>query len=435
MLRRGTQLGKYKLENRLGAGAFATVWRARDTVENRRVALKVASPELVDEFGRKELEKEARLWVRMDHPNVVAIRNADWIEGYFVAAAELAERNLGNFPGAKRSAALALRIIRDIAAGLAHAHSLRVMHRDVKPENIMIFPDRRAAIGDFGVSRFSRGVTQTFTKVGTLGYMAPEQAYGRPGFSSDVFSVGLIAYELLTGTRPTFPFEWPLDGHRRFASKVPLPVQPVLRKAIAFDPKKRYHDAVELHEALERAFLRVEREQERRRAPRRRKRIIEHKSPLAVQGEAFRKRHGRRLEMRFKCYRCDGPISESMRGCPWCGTEENSFREISSYPLVCPDCELGVRAEWTACPWCYSGRLEGNGKRPRADSRAERSCSRKECGGELRPWMRYCPVCKQKTKRVWSDPELDGRCTRCRWSISKSFWKYCPWCSKRVNGK
>ena len=114
--------------------------------------------------------------------------------------------------------------------------------------------------------------------------------------------------------------------------------------------------------------------------------------------------------MRYECHRCDGPLSEAMRFCPWCGADDNSFREVTSYPLVCPDCERGVRPEWSACPWCYAGRLEPNGRRPRPDTRAERGCSRRGCDGELRPWMRYCPVCKQKTRRVWSDPELDGRC-------------------------
>ena len=270
MLRRGSRLGKYRLEQKLGSGAFANVWRARDTVENRRVALKVALPSVVDEYGPAELEREARLWVRLAHPNIVAIRNADWIDGYFVAASELADRNLAEFPGARadpvpwRSG-----IIRDIAAGLAHAHGLRVMHRDVKPENVMIFADRRAALGDFGVSRFSRGITRSFTKVGTLGYMAPEQAYGQPTFSSDVFSLGLIAYELLTSVRPRFPFEWPFEHHRRFAQKTPEPVQRVLRRATAFDPKRRYRNAIELHRALEAAFGRVEAEKEKRRAPRR----------------------------------------------------------------------------------------------------------------------------------------------------------------------
>ena len=103
-LRRGSKLGKYRLDRRIGKGAYAAVWRARDTVEKRLVALKVAFPELVQEHGRGSLEHEARIASRLSHPNIVAVRNADWIDGYFVIASDLAERNLTDYPGARRSA-------------------------------------------------------------------------------------------------------------------------------------------------------------------------------------------------------------------------------------------------------------------------------------------------------------------------------------------
>ena len=428
--RRGSRLGKYRLDKQIGRGSFATVWRARDMVERRFVALKVAHPEFVAEVGRVELEHEAHIGARLDHPNIVAIRNADWIGNTFVIACDLAERCLADYSGARRSGRVALRVIRDSAAGLAYAHSQRVMHRDVKPENILIFKDGRAALADFGVSRFSRDASRTYTEAGTLGYMAPEQAYGRPKLTSDVFSLGLIAIEILTGKLPTWPFDWPPAGHDRFNKRVPEPIRAVLRKAAAFEPAQRYEDAVEFHEALEAAFAKVE-EPKARKKVRRRRRKPTRPSPLAVEAELFRRQHGSQLGMRYLCHRCEGPIAESMRICPWCGSDENSFREITSYPLVCPDCERGVRAEWTACPWCYSGRLEGNGRTPRPDPKAERRCSAKDCDGELQPFMRYCPRCKTKPKRPWTQPDLGDRCPRCRWSVSKASWRYCPWCGRR----
>jgi len=428
-LRRGSRLGKYRLEKRLGRGAFADVWKARDTVEHRPVALKLALPEVVAEHGRGEIEHEARIAARLHHPNIVAIRNADWIDGRFVIAAEPAVRTLDEYPGARRSGAVALRVIRDVAAGLAHAHSRRVLHRDVKPENILIFADGRAALTDFGVSRFAKGATATYTEVGTIGYMAPEQAYGKPRFTSDVFSLGLIAYEILTGVLPSWPFEWPPPGYDRFCAKVPEPVRPVLRKAAAFDPRRRWPDAVAFHEALEAALRRAQAPAPSKRRPRRRPRPDP--SPLAVSAELFRRRHGGALGMRYRCYRCEGPIGEAMEWCPWCGTRENSFREVTEYPLVCPDCERGVRPEWTACPWCYRGRLEGNGRSPRPDRLAVRQCSRRGCPGELRPFMRYCPICKQKPGRVWSHPSLHDRCPRCRGPVSRESWRFCPWCGRR----
>jgi hypothetical protein len=430
-LRRNARLGKYRLERRIGRGAFADVWKARDTVENRVVALKVTAPELVEEWGRSAIEHEARVASHLVHPSIVTVRNADWIDGRFVIASDLAKCSLDRYAHARRSGDAALAIVRQIASALAYAHEQRVLHRDVKPENILIFSDGSAALADFGASRFSKGVTQTYTEAGTLGYIAPEQAYGKARFASDVFSLGLIAYEMLTGVLPMWPFDWPPEEHGRFLQKVPAPVRPVLRKAAEFEPKRRYPDAVAFHKALEKAFAKVEppsRERSRRRRRRRRK---AEPSPLAVQAGVFRRAHGKALGLRFRCHRCEGPISEAMNYCPWCGSSENSFRGVTRSRLVCPECERSVRAEWTSCPWCYAGRFEGNGRKPPPDPLAVRRCSRRGCAGQLRPFMRYCPICKQKTKRVWSHPDLPDRCPRCRWPTSRAFLRFCPWCGRR----
>jgi eukaryotic-like serine/threonine-protein kinase len=430
VLRRGSKLGKYRLDRRLGHGSFADVWQARDLVEGVDVALKVALPAAVVEWGRAAIEQEARIATRLRHPHIVAARNADWVDGRFTMATDLAKSNLAEYKLARRSAKVALRVIREVADGLAYAHSQRVLHRDVKPENIMIFADGRAALGDFGASRFAAPATRAYTEAGTLGYMAPEQAYGRVRFASDVFSLGLIAYEILTGILPTWPFEWPPDRYPRFARKVPEPVRKILRKAAEFDPRRRYVDAQVFSEALERAFAQVEAGQQRpRKRPRRRP--SEPVSPLAVQAEAFRRAHGRGLELAFRCHRCDGPISEAMTHCPWCGTADNSFAQLSRSALVCPECEKGVRPEWKACPWCYPGRFEGNGRRPPPDPKAERTCTTRGCEGQLRPFMRYCPLCKRKPKRVWSHPDLPDRCPKCRWPTSHAYFRFCPWCGRR----
>jgi serine/threonine-protein kinase len=421
-------LGKYQLVRRIDRGSFAEVWKARDTVEDRTVALKVSHPSAVEEFSRKEIEQEARIASRLDHPNVAIIRNADWFDGRFVIASDLAIASLATYPRARRSGAVALRVLRDVSAGLAYAQERRVIHRDVKPDNILIYADGHAALTDFGASRFSKGVTQAYTEAGTLGYMAPEQAYGRVRFGSDVFSFGLIAYEVLTGVLPTWPFDWPPDRYEHFLLKVPDPVRIVLRKAAQFEPKRRYRDAGELHQALEAAFARAE-PPARKRDSRRRSRASA-RTPLEVQADAFRRAHGRALSLRYDCRRCGGPIAEEMRFCPWCGAGDNSFREITSYPLVCPDCEKGVRPEWTACPWCYLGRFEGNGRKPLRDSLAVRQCTARGCPGELRPFMRYCPLCKRKPRRAWSHDDLPDRCPRCRWPTSRSFLRYCPWCGR-----
>lgn len=427
-LRKGTRVGKYELIKRMGLGAFAEVWKAKDMVEKRSVALKIALSQAVEEYGRDEIEREARIAARLHHPNILAIRNADWYGGRFFIASELAKTNLAEYPAARRSPRIAMEIIQQIASALAFAHSQRIMHRDVKPPNILVFPDGRSALGDFGASCFAKPVGHTYSEVGTLGYLAPEQAYGRPGFSSDVFSLGVIAYELLTGFVLRWPFEWPPPGYSRLAARVPETVIPVLRKAVAFQPKRRYRDAIEFHEALTRALARAENHKEK---PKRRKTRKKPPSPLQVESEHFRRRHGSRLGMRFLCNRCEGPVAEEMMFCPWCGTDDNSFREITSYPLVCYSCERGVRPEWKYCPWCYAGRFTGNGKLPRKDPKAVLRCRKPGCPGELRPFMRYCPMCKTKPRRTWSDRELGERCPRCRWPASKEFWRFCPWCGRR----
>lgn len=426
-LRAGGRLGKYRLVRRIGHGSFADVWQARDTVENQPVALKVAHADAVAEWGRAAVEQEARIASGLRHPGIVAIRNADWIAGRFVIASEIALTNLANYRRAWRSPQVALAVVRDVAGGLAHAHSRGVLHRDVKPENILIFRDGRAALADFGASRLSAGTAHVYTDAGTFGYLAPEQAYGRVRFASDVFSLGLIAYELLSGVLPTWPFEWPFEGAARFERGTPEPVQKVLRRAAQFDPRRRWPDAIAFEQALARAFASVA------SAPRavRRRKAPPPPSPLEVQAEAFRRAHGRGLELRFACQRCEGPIAEAMRCCPWCGSADNSFRDLTAAPLVCPECEKGVRPEWKCCPWCYAGRFVSNGRPPPHDPRATRRCGRRGCSGALRPFMSYCPLCKWKPRRPWSSPDLPDRCPRCRWPTHRGFLAFCPWCGRR----
>lgn len=424
-LRRGTRLGKYRLERKIGEGASAEVWLGRDTVHGWKVAVKVISPHVVETFGRAEVEKEARVAARLDHPNIVTIRNADWADGHFILVSDPAQRSLEGYTAPRKSPALALSIIRDVAAGLAYAHEHRVLHRDIKPGNILLYPGRVAKLGDFGTARFAPAATRLQTEVGTQGYMAPEQAYGHPRYASDVFSLGLTAYELVTGVLPGWPFKWPFEAHDRLEARVPAGVQSVIRKATTVDLSRRWSDAVEFHTALESALARSSETPKRRQGARKRRTA----RPFEHEARWFKREHGAALELRFACYSCEGPISEPMVVCPWCGTDRNSFRELTRLPLVCPDCERGVRPEWKACPWCYPARFESNGKLPPPDRAAVRRCSRKGCPGMLRPMMRYCPMCKTKVRRPWKVEGLRP-CKRCKWPTSEHF-RFCPWCTRR----
>ena len=203
--------------------------------------LKVAHPEFVAEVGREELEHEAQIGARLQHPNIVAVRNADWIGRSFVIACDLAERCLADYPGARRSGAIALRVVRDTAAGLAHAHSERVLHRDVKPENILIFKDGRAALSDFGVSRFARGCDEDLHRGrnarvhgARAGLRATEAQLGRVLARTD-----RVRAADGQSSRPG-PSSGPGRATSASRGACRSRIRPVLEKAASFEPMARY---------------------------------------------------------------------------------------------------------------------------------------------------------------------------------------------------
>ena len=414
-LRRRARLGKYVLEKRLGEGAYAQVWKARDKVEGHIVALKLVAPSAVDELGAERVVREARLTAHLEHPRVLPVLNADWLDGYFAMATRLCKHSLDEHPPAQRSPKQAIRLLRDVAEGLAHAHALGVLHRDIKPQNILIDDENRAVISDFGFARWQDD--KTLTQCGTLGYLAPEQAYGKAMPASDVFSWGLVAYELMAGALPTWPFEWPLVKHDRFERRVPKPFRPVIRKAVAFHPRERYPDAGALRDALDEAARATEEGRRKDSLP----------PARSVLAETFAEHYGGSLRMRYACRRCGGALSEPMRHCPWCGVSDHSFRAVSGFPLFCPTCERGVRPEWSACGWCGT-RLESNGRKAPADPRAARRCSKRGCEGELRRFMRNCPLCGKRETRPWRARGLSDRCQRCEGPINADYFMHCPWC-------
>lgn len=433
--RRGSRIGKYRLERRLGEGGSAVVWQARDTVEGRRVALKIVLPSVVEEFGRNAVEAEARIAARLEHPRIARVRNADWIDSNFVIVTDLAKSSLDRATTIKRSPERILSVVLDVAEGLAHAHEKGVLHRDVKPENILIDASGRAALADFGTARLAQLRTRVVTEAGTMGYMAPEQAYGRPCCASDVFSLALTAFEMWAGRLPGWPFEWPLDGAKRFEARCPSEVQPVLQRALSLNLERRYADGGEFSAALqgalkrrERGVLAAERLRHKRGKPGRPP-ISNERDPFDLEVGWFRKRFGKQLEARFDCHACDGPVAESMRHCPWCGSNQNAFGEVTAYPLICPDCERGVRPEWSACPTCSAGRFVANGRPIPSTRRSERICKRSGCGAPIDRFMHYCPGCKDRVTRAWRVEGLKG-CERCDWPMVPR-WRFCGWCGRR----
>lgn len=296
-LRRGVVLGKYRLAQRLGEGGFSEVWRAKDIVENRWVALKL--PQLVEpgSLEEEELLAEVRLSARLDHPNILRTRNADRIGDRYVIASDLADETLEERIARRLGTRRALHFVHQILEGLAFAHGARVIHRDLKPSNLMIFDDDRVLIADFGLAKVAKHTMISATGSGTVLYVAPEQAHGYPCFASDIFSLGLIVHQMLTGSLPRWPFEWPFEGHATLRGKVPTSMVEFVRMAVQRDHRDRFHDAGAMLRAFEEVLPEAERYIARALRKRTRARQVSRGGALGL------KRAARRQGTRAAAYR------------------------------------------------------------------------------------------------------------------------------------
>lgn len=250
------KLGKYRIERRLAEGGFATVYKAFDTIEGIRVALKVPHPSLMTETLLDDFRKEVRLTAQLEHPNILALKNATFIGERFVIAFPLGERSFDERLQKRMSLETAIDFAGQLLAAVAFAHQHRIIHCDIKPENLILFPGNRLKLTDFGIAKVAlRNLRGAGT--GTVGYMAPEQAMGRPTFRSDVFSVGLIVYRMLAGEWPEYPYEWPPKGYAKLRRRVPPDFIAFLKRAIDPNPRKRFRDAEQMQKAFEKLRPRV----------------------------------------------------------------------------------------------------------------------------------------------------------------------------------
>jgi hypothetical protein len=198
--------GRYRLIDQLGAGGMAEVWRARDSESGEIVAVKRLHAHLrADADAARRFAREAEAAASIDHPQAVRIRdvgddpNDAFIVMDYVAGPSLAERLNADGPMEPRAA---VRVAREVSEALAAAHRHGIVHRDVKPANILLDPDRGARLADFGIARAldDRGVTMTGSVIGTLRYMPPEAMAGEPPTpASDVWGIGAVLYEMLSG--------------------------------------------------------------------------------------------------------------------------------------------------------------------------------------------------------------------------------------------
>lgn len=245
-----------EIDTPLGRGGMGAVYLGRQLSLDREVAVKVLASELADDpLFLERLEREARVMARLRHPNIVAVHDFQRTEGgaaivmEFVEGGSLREK-LQKHPNGL-PVADALRILRQIAAGLEAAHATGVIHRDMKPENVLIDADGTARVTDFGLAlplhEASTRLTLSGTAVGTVDYMAPEQFRGVEADARlDVFALGVMAYELLTGKTPRGSFYAP----HRLRADIPAHVSAAVMKALRPEPVERFASIAEFMKAL-----------------------------------------------------------------------------------------------------------------------------------------------------------------------------------------
>ncbi|WP_449061617.1 DNA translocase FtsK [Planomonospora algeriensis] len=203
-----TLVGRYRLEERLGQGAMGVVWKAFDLRLDREVAVKILPDHLSDEPRKIErFLAEAKIGAALQHPGIVVVFDVDEHEGRrFFVMELLAGEDLAKTLSRSRNGLPISKVVRmseRLADALAAAHAKNVVHRDIKPANVMVLPGERTKICDFGVARIKRdSVGQGTSGIGTAAYMAPEQFNGRLDERADLYSLGCVMYEMLTGDQP-----------------------------------------------------------------------------------------------------------------------------------------------------------------------------------------------------------------------------------------
>jgi serine/threonine-protein kinase len=268
----GTTLnGRYALESKLGSGGMSTVYLARDATLERWVAIKILHREISDQPDQIErFRREARTVAQLSHPNLVSVIDAGEDGGHpyivfeYVEGETLKQRieRLGRLP-LDEAAAYAI----EIGRGLAAAHVARMVHRDVKPQNVLIDAEGRAKVTDFGIAREleADGLTATGRVLGTTDYVSPEQAMGHNvDARSDIYSLGVVLYEMLTGS-PPFSAETLVGVAMKHVNEQMPDVQvrrpqvssalaAVVEKATFKDPGRRYPDLAPMLDDLEHAL-------------------------------------------------------------------------------------------------------------------------------------------------------------------------------------
>jgi eukaryotic-like serine/threonine-protein kinase len=323
---RGQSIGKYRILSALGSGGFGTVYLAEDTWIDKKVAIKVPHKQNLD-FS--ELVKEPRLLASMSHPNIVTVLTAEKQDDVFFIVMEYVQGETLEhliFREGALELTRALDFSCQICNAVDHAHTAGVLHRDLRPGNMLVSESGILKVTDFGTSRFLEIAAHGTTVIGSPPYMAPEQFHGKAVFASDVYSVGVTMYQMLTGS---LPYDTPspadlarlergelLTAPRIKNPRIPKSINDIVLKALAPQLTARYQRAADLLNDILAA---------RDPAPRRAVRRI---STTAATAEE----HVADIQSRLKaredaptsrfCWHCRKPLHARSDKCPFCGEQQ-----------------------------------------------------------------------------------------------------------------
>src|SRR5689334_25249282 len=260
--------GRYRIIRRLGTGGMANVYLAEDQELGRRVAIKILdNRHAADDSFIERFRREAKNAAGLSHPNIVSIYDRGEAEGtYYIAMEYLSGRSLKELIVSRgpTPVRIAIDYTRQILAALGYAHRHGLVHRDIKPHNVVVDADGRLKVTDFGIARSGASqMTEVGSIIGTAQYLSPEQAKGAPvDQRSDLYSVGIVLYEMLTGKVP-FTGESPVEIAMKHLSDTPRPpsllrpdippdLDMVVLRALAKNPEDRFQTAEEMDAELER---------------------------------------------------------------------------------------------------------------------------------------------------------------------------------------
>lgn len=396
----GVTLGHCVIEELIGQGGMARVYRAYQSNLDRRVAIKVlppyyaADPNFVERF-----QIESRAMARLTHPNIIIVHDAGREQGHLFITMEYVSG--GNLKDYMESRPFSLgdipRIMHDLATALSYAHAQGIVHRDVKPANVLMDTqrrvdangretvNRRVVLSDFGIAKVvasSNVITHTGAGVGTPEYMSPEQCRGTMvDARSDIYALGVVLYEMLTGHTPFEADNYTALAHSHIYEPVPLPsrrnprispaVQAVVMKALEKDPSERFQQATDMALALAEAMA----------------------SQMPIPGPMPRTTAGLAPTPGPNCPQCGATNAPHQRFCTTCGAPLGSGAVVVPRKPVpsaggveswvtCPDCHQPNRALDRFCTSCGHSLLTGV---------VGHNCSR--CGTRNAAGVRFCTKC------------------------------------------